>query len=969
MKRLAHSPTQRIDTRHPLPFSYGGRLLEGYRGDTVATALFANGVRIFSRSLKYHRPRGLYSLDGESSNCLMEIDGLPNMRAEQVPLRGGMQVRPQNVLGSPERDLLGFLDAFHWAMPAGFYYRVFHKPYRLWPFFQNLIRRAAGAGKVNPAWEPGRYDELHLHADVCVVGGGPAGMQAAKAAAQAGLRVVLLEARPWLGGFYDWRAAEHDGTPLYERARHLARELESLSNVRVYTSCTATGLYGDLLVTAVQEGGPEDFFHQRYLEIRARAVVAATGCTERPLVFEHNERPGVMQPACAHRLARTYGLLAGTTAVFSVGHDLGLEAAADLHDQGLQVACVADCRPDGQDPRRIAALEERNIPFLRGWVAARTLGKKAVEAVVLSTTEGSATRTISCDVLAASAGLTPLTGLLSLARLPFSYDERTGFFLPTSLPEGLYAAGRLVGYDDPGSIELSGSAAGLRAAVHCGALDAPRAEEAHAELQAKHRVLRGSKLVMAPGAGARSFVCFDEDATVKHVRQSVRMGFDVPELAKRVTAIGTGPSQSGIPGHNLPLVMAHLRGKSTGTLRPTTVRPPLKPTLLATYAGLHGDVHKKTPLHDAQERAGAVFRRVGAWKRARYFSPDETCRDEVLNVRNNVGILDGSTLGKFRIFGPDAEKALQRVYVGDMSRVPAGRLKYSAMCTEDGCLLDDGVVTKVGENDYYFTTSTGRAGATVEWFRFHTRHEDWEYYLVNLTDALASINLAGPKAREVLQQLTDADVSNEAFPFLGYREFVLKGLVPARVLRLGFVGELSYEIHVPSSVAPTVWQWLLEAGRPLRIRPFGLEAQNVLRMEKGHVIIGQESEIRTTLIDLGLGFLWDRTKTWAKTVGVPALQFTESQKGRLKLVGFQADGSRPPLDGSIVVDGSIRGHVCTCRYSPTLDKAIGLALVDDDLAAVGSRLRIFEPGDPPEHFDARVVPTPFYDPEGQRMKC
>ncbi|SMC23038.1 sarcosine oxidase subunit alpha [Desulfacinum hydrothermale DSM 13146] len=968
MNRIAPSPAQRIHRRHRVSFTYGNRLLEGYRGDTVATALFANGVRIFSRSLKYHRPRGLYSLDGESSNCLMEIDGLPNMRAEQVPLRSGMQVRAQNVWGSPKRDLLGFLDAFHWAMPAGFYYRLFHKPYRLWPLFQNLIRRAAGAGTVNPDWVPGRTDELHLNADVCVVGGGPAGMHAAKAAAQSGLRVVVLEARPWLGGFYDWRTARYDQAPLFERSRSLARELEGLANVRIHTSCTATGLYGHNLVTAVQDGGPEDFFYQRYLEIRARAVVVATGCTERPLVFEHNERPGVMQPGCAHRLAHTYALLPGTSAVFSVGHDLGLEAAADLHDLGLQIVCVADCRPDGHDPQRVAALEERNIPLLKGWVAARALGRKGVEAAVLTTTDGNATRTVTCDLLAASAGLSPLTGLLSLARLPLAYHERTGFFLPTSMPEGLYAAGRLLGYDDPPAIELSGTAAGRSAAAQCGALDVGTAQEAHRQLKDRHRVMRGSKLVMAPGANAKSFVCFDEDVTVKHLRQAVSMGLDVPELAKRFTAAGTGPSQSGIPGHNLPLIMAHLRGESAGTLRPTTVRPPLKPTLLATYAGHPMDIHKKTPLHEVQERSGAVFHRVGVWKRARYFRDDPTGRDEILNVRRNVGIFDGSTLGKFRIFGPDAEKALQRVYVSDMSRVPAGKLKYSAMCTEDGCLLDDGVVTRVGENEYYFTTSTSRAGATVEWFRYHSRHEDWRYHLVNLTDALASINLAGPKAREVLARLTDADVSNEAFPFMGYRTFRLQGRVPARVLRLGFVGELSYEIHVPSSMAATVWQWLLEAGRPFGIRPFGLEAQNVLRLEKGHVIIGQESEIRTTLIDLGLGFLWDRTKTWAKTVGAPALQFAENQKGRLKLVGFQVDGTRPPLDGSIVVDGSIRGHVCTCRHSPTLEKPIGLALVHEDLAAAGSRLHLFEPGDPPEYFDAVVVPVPFYDPHGKRMK-
>ena len=729
------------------------------------------------------------------------------------------------------------------------------------------------------------------------------------------------------------------------------------------------GAYNNNLITGFQIGGDSDDFDERYIEIRAADVIVATGCIERPLIFDNNERPGVMQTGCALRLAHSYGILPGSQAVFSVGHDLGLETAVALFDLGLKISCVADIREEGQDKALELELARRKINLLKGWVAAKAHGRKHVNKVTMASVDGTITRDFECDLLVASAGLTPVTGAITVAQGKLKYDDHTGYFLPSEMPGRMHAAGRMLGLDNAFAIEASGRMAGLKAALDCGACNASELEEAKKELAALPGPSRGTKLVTAPVKGRKSFICFDEDTTIKNIKQAIDKGFDMPELIKRFTSAGTGPGQGGIPGHNLPLYVAKYQAQPYTDIRSTTVRPPLVPTLISTYAGTNHKMFKRTPIHEMQKSDGGIFRNIGVWQRARYFSSDFSCKEEIENVRNNVGLLDASTLGKFRIHGADALKALQRVYVSDMSKVREGRVKYSAMCNDDGCVIDDGVVVKLGENDYYFTTSTGRAGQTVEWFRYHTRYDNWDFNLVNLTDAMGVINLAGPNARKVLEKVVDGDVSNQAFGYSECRTFDIQGTVSCRIMRLGFVGELSYELHVPSSYMKSVWLMLKEAGRDLGIRNFGVEAQNVLRMEKCHVILGSESEQRTNLLDIGLGFLWDRKKSDARTVGAVALSQAENDPGRLKLIGFKMeDNTRAPRDGAIIVDDRIRGYVCTARDSFALGEAVGMALVESQLSKTGSRLEFFEDECGDDRIYGKVVKMPFYDPEGKRMK-
>jgi len=977
MMRLPRTPTQQIDRERELGFLYQGKRFKGLWGDTIATALYAGGVRVFSRSLKYHRPRGLYNLDGHSAHCLMNVDGEPMVRACAMPLRQGMVVAPQNVIGSPEWDLLGLFQAFHFAMPAGFYYKRFHKPARLWPVAQKGLRRLAGVGRIDPDMPAARYESRFLNAEVCVLGGGSAGMAAALAAADTGVRVVLVERRDRLGGRLNYRTLPlAGGVPAYLRGANLVEEVLARENIRVLLSTAATGIYQSNHVTALQRGGSEDRFRLCACEIRAGSVVVASGAIERPLIFHNNDMPGIMQGSCAQQLVNAYGIEPGRRVVISGCHDGLLEVALDLSEAGVHVEAVAEARTHGFDPEAASRIQKRGIPFLPGHVVTGAKGFRKVRSVILEPVERGRRSRYECDVLVASAGETPLSQLLEAAGSEMAYDPAGVRFLPGQLPPRVYGAGRVMGLDRQEAVELKGKEAGLLAVQDAGLSVSPELGRIRDALSSLPKPKAGWKGPEVSGNGYWRFVSFDEDVTVAQVQEAMEEGYDSPELLKRFTGAGTGPSQSYLSGQNLALAMAEVAGAEPGTMRPSRVRPPVEPVSLAVLGGRQHHPVKRTPLYARQKALGARFRLAGEWLRASDFG-DEKAHDEILNVRNNVGFIDVSTLGKFRVHGPDALKLLQRVYVGDMARVAEGKLSYSIMCNEEGVVVDDGVITKLGENDYFFTTSTLRAPYTCEWLSFHSKEESWDAHAVNLTDAFAAINLAGPRSREVLSRLAREDVSNEAFPFMGFRRLTLCGDMNAMVARIGFVGEMCYEIHVPASLGAALHEAIEETGKPMGIKPFGLEAQSVLRLEKGHVIIVVDTDNHTTLHEIGMTKLWASRVTDAETVGAPVLRFAEKQMNRERLVGFVMENpEQPPLDGSVVVaQGEVRGRVCTCRYSPTLKASIGMALVEPGLAAVGGELEIYRDRglvkgriQEKKTVRAKVAAMPFYDPKGERLR-
>ncbi len=971
MKRLRQPLTTLIDESRKITFKWQKKSFSGFQGDTLATALHASGVKTISRSLKYHRPRGLYSLDGEGVSTMVEVEKLPNTRAETTPIENGMTAVAQNYKGSLNFDLMGINDKLSHFMSAGFYYRMFHKPAFLWNKVIDPIRNAAGTGKLDITHDYGKkVEERYLHTDVCVIGGGPAGMMAAIAAAKSGARVALLERRNALGGFYNWRIAKVNGLPAIKRAEELANEIRSTPNITVMENTFVMGIWGERQVTAFQKGTGDDPFFEQYIEIMANAVVSATGCLERPLVFEHNDRPGIMQSDCAHRLVHQYGVSPGKQLVFSTGDNLSLEAALDLAKMGVNITLVADSRLTGHDPKLMEELSKQDIPFWKNYAVSRVWGKTTIKKARLTDLKTLASVTVKCDTIVANAGRSADVRIISTAGAKVRYNKATGFFIPEVLPENIFFSGRATGLEKDRNIEASGYQSGLDAAQASGFDTGDFRKDKCLEKETYSPCL----IAHSPhiGKGEKSFVCFDEDATYKTIVQGVQAGMERPDLAKRFVSVGLGAGQSALPGSNLSLLLAKITGKDINGFCPTTVRPPVEPVSLDTLAGANHAIFKVTPLYDNLMKSGAFMQRMGIWKRAKYFSDDKTCRDEINNVRSNVGITDVSTLGKFRIFGPDAKKALERIYINAMSGFKEGKLKYVVALTGDGCLLDDGVAAQLGENDYLLTTSSGHAPKVIEWFRFHSRYENWAYNMVNLTDYYSGINIAGPNSRKVLKKLVDIDLSNEEFPANGIRKAIING-VSAWLMRVGFVGELAYEIHLPASAATSLWDMLLEAGREFNIQPFGQEAQFTLRLEKAHVIIGQETEARVNLLDVGMGFAWARQDTEHQKVGAYALKVAENQPDRLKLVGFTVDDSeKVPGDGAVIVAGQndVIGNICSCRKSEILGKAFGMALVDESLCDIGSKLEFFEDGmDINDRILATVCKTPFYDPKGLKQKA
>ena len=945
-----------IDRKDPLSFRFEGDACSGYRGDVVTSALWASGIRALGRSFKYHRLRGVLSLANHDVNTMMQWGERLNLRADVTPLAAGMDLYATNTRGGLQNDRLATIDRFSAFLPVGFYYKAFHRPKKWFPFFENVIRRAAGLGTVDVRAPRVRTPKRNDWCDVLVIGAGAAGLAAARAAASYGSNVVVVDENARIGGSLTYRRRLDAAAGVLPE---LSQALSAAPGVRVFSGTTAAGCYADRYVALVDD--------EKLTRMRAGAIVVATGTYEQPAVFRNNDLPGVMLGTAAQRLVYRYAVRPAERAVVLCGNDRGYEVALDLLHNGVAIAAIVDLRAQPDDSAGRDACAAAGIRVLPGHCVYEAIADNhggAVAAAMVGrlgpdgTADPGTLERIACDAVIMSVGFAPAGNLLYQAGTRFGWDERLSQFLPSILPPGVFAAGEVNGVYDLASRLQDGERAGAEAARFVG-----REVPQRSWSIASDRVMPNHPFPIVAHPKGKNFVDFDEDLHLEDFHNAALEGFDNIELLKRYTTVGMGPSQGKHSNMNAIRILARIRELPIEDIGTTTARPFVHPVPLSHLAGRGFQTERLTPLQGRHMALGARFMSAGIWRRPEYYGRPGATREqaiaaEVAAVHQSVAMIDVGTLGKLEVYGPDAVTLLERVYTGKFAGQRIGTTRYALMTDESGIVIDDGIVIRLADRHFYFTTTTSNS-ATIyrELSRLITL---WGLAvgLVNLTGSMGAVNLAGPLSRDVLAAVSDVDVSDDAFPFLAARQGNVLG-IPARLMRVGFVGALSYEVHVPAQQVGALWDGLMAAGRSHGIVPFGVEAQRVLRLEKGHVIVGQDTDGLTTPFDAGLDFAVKMDKPFF--VGQRSLRIHAAAPQRQRLVAFVLDEDETgpiPRECHLVIEGgNIAGRITSIARSAALGRVIGLAFVLPHMTAIGYRLAIRSEGG--VVVGAMVVNVPF----------
>ena len=975
----------RIDRRQPVEFLFDGRRLRGFAGDTLASALLANGIRLVGRSFKYHRPRGVVAAGADEPNALVTLgEGArttPNVSATTTELTEGLVARSQNAWPSIEWDFGAITSVFAPLLSAGFYYKTFMGPLRgSWMWYEPFIRRAAGLGRARHERDPDRYATRHDFTDVLVIGGGPAGLTAALAAAAAGAEVLLVDQDTKLGG--SLLAAPANGALEHWRVQLESSVLAS-SGISVRLRTTAFGVYDGNTVALLERQGeartdPRDCAaRETVVTLRAGAIVYATGAMERPLVFGDNDRPGVMLASAARTYLNRFAIQPGRRAVVATNNDGAWQAAFDLADAGVAVT-ILDQRPR-VEPGLLETARRGGIAVQTGALIARALGRRAVRGALVVYDDGRRPERLHCDLICMSGGWSPTLHLTSHTGRKPIYRADIDAFVPGGFDPGHFGAGAVCGEVALSAVLATAAAAGVAAARHCGAERpiGPPAPPPVDDVPAGNAASRPCP----SGVGGKAFVDFQNDVTTADVGLAHEEGYVAMEHLKRYTTLGMGTDQGKTSNVNAVQLMAALRGVGIAEAGTTTFRPPFTPVSIGALAGRsigrHFRAIRRSPLHDWHVAHGAALIEAGPWLRAWFYrwAGDDVASayvEEMRLVRSAVGIADISSLGKIDVQGPDAAEFLNRVYVNGFAKLPVGKARYGVMLNDDATVLDDGTTARLGEQRYFLTTTTAQAGEVLSWLEFllQTAWQDLDVQVVSVTDEWGAMSVAGPRARAALElALPGIDVGDAALAHMGAREIEIDG-VPVRLLRLSFSGELAYELHVPSGHAVALWERLLERAAPLGIRPYGLEALASLRIEKGHVA-GLELDHRNTLDDLGLGKMAARDKAF---VGRELRLRAELQAPeRWSLVGLESLEPSARMRGGAILfardeplAGHGRGYVTSVTWSTVLGKTIALGLYQGGMRHAGEEVVCAYPLKG-ERVRARIVPPLFIDPQNERL--
>ena len=999
-KNLRVKTSKFVDETYRVSFKFNGSRYYGYKGDTLASALLANDIHLVGRSFKYHRPRGIMTSGSEEPNAIVQLHNNsdrtePNVRATEIEIYEGLEASSQNCWPSVNFDIGGINNLLSPLLPAGFYYKTFMWPASFWEKYEYFIRKSAGLGKSPTTPDPDIYEHEYIHCDVLIVGAGISGIMAAKTAAKNGLKTLLVDEKPNLGGSTIYQNSEHFKINNQNSGSWLEKEINEIKkidnlDIRIRTSVAAFHGYNFLLAREnLTDHLPieqrKNKTRQKLLKIRAKKVITATGSLERPLIFDNNDRPGILLSSAIKRYADLFGVACGEKNIFLTNNDSAYESAISLIQKGIKVEAIVDNREEIES-KLLYEVEKNNIKVFKGFTIVNTNGYKKINRVSLMKLSKDGQKVIgskinlSCDCLGVSGGWTPAVHLFTQSGGKLKFREEDQVFIPNKYSSEQISIGACNGDLTLEDI-IENTPKYLKEFLNIKKTDYDSVEVFSSENKSKRNIwlLPSDKIL----GKTKSFVDYQNDATAKDIKLALREGFRSIEHVKRYTTTGMGTDQGKLGNMHALGIISETAGTKMGEHGTTTFRPPYTPltfgTIVGRNVGEYFDIFRKTPMHEWHLKNKAEFENVGQWKRAWYYPKNnenmfEAVQRESKAARESAGILDASTLGKIDIQGTDASEFLNRVYTNAWSKLAVGKCRYGLMLNEDGMVYDDGVTTRLGENHYIMTTTTGGAANVLGKLEDYLQTEwpELDVYLTSVTDHFATISVCGPNSKKIISNvIPDLDLSDENFPHMSFKNTKI-GKINCRVMRISFTGEHSYEINIQANYANSVWEKCMEVGKDFNITPYGTETMHLLRAEKGFIIVGQDTDATMTPIDLQMD--WIVSKKKYDFIGKRSLYRSDTIKDdRKQLVGLLTDNPNEILEegAQIVADVNkspieMLGHVTSSYYSPNLKKSIALGVVRGGKNMMGKKLII-----PMENktINVTVADPVFLDKENKRLNA